>query len=67
MQVLGKEVAITPAVGGLIIAAIAMSAGVAAGVAGVYILLGSGWALIAGAIPLLMLGGVMFRGALRAG
>lgn len=49
-------------------AAVAVSTaalGVIAAVAGVYVLAGFGWALVAGSIPLLTTSAVTFRGLLR--
>ena len=47
------------------IAACALLSGIGLTVAGVYLLAGTAWALIAGAVPLLLLGGVLLRGILR--
>lgn len=48
----------TPAIVGVAAAA----AGVCAFVAGVYLLAGAGWALIASACPMLLLAAIIFRG-----
>lgn len=42
-------------------------AGSGLAVAGVYLLCGTGWALLAASIPLLLLAVILFRGLLRAG
>lgn len=47
------------------IAAASMVAGVALAVAGVHMLFGLGWALIAGSVPLMALSAVLIRGLLR--
>jgi hypothetical protein len=41
--------------------------GIGLAVAGVYVLAGVGWALIAGSAPLLLLAAVLIRGLLRVG
>ena len=48
------------------VAAASLLAGLGLGVAGVYVLAGTGWALLAGAVPLLLLAVVLIRG-LNAG
>jgi hypothetical protein len=47
------------------VAALTFSAGVGLAVAGVQVLAGTGWALIAGAVPLLLVAGVLIRGLLH--
>ena len=59
MRVFGVE--ITP--GG--VAALSGFAGSALATAGVYALAGAGWAMLAGAAPLLALSAVLIRGLLR--
>jgi hypothetical protein len=49
------------------IAIYTLSAGIGLAVAGVFILAGPGWALIAGATPLLLLAAVLIRGLLYGG
>lgn len=48
------------------IAPISLLAGVGLSVAGVYVLAGIGWALLAGAFPFLLLSVVLIRGLIRA-
>ena len=50
-----------------ILAAFLLIAGSASGVAGVYILWGTGWACIAGAVPLFGAGAVLTKGLVRGG
>lgn len=50
-----------------VLAPSALLAGVGLAVAGVYVLVGLGWALLAGAAPLLLLAVVLIRGLLRVG
>lgn len=49
------------------LAALFLIAGSASGVAGVYVLWGLGWALLAGAIPLFGFGAVLTKGLVRGG
>lgn len=49
-----------------VIASLALVSGLGLAVAGVYVLAGVGWALLAGAAPLLLLAAVLIRGLLRA-
>ena len=39
--------------------------GVAVGVFGVFLLAGAGWALVAGAVPMLLVSAALFRGLMR--
>lgn len=48
------------------VATVALLAGIGLAVSGVYVLTGAGWALLAGAVPLLLLSAVLIRGLLRA-
>lgn len=50
----------------ILIAFLALGLGAALCIAGVYLLAGLGWALIAGAVPLLMLAATILRGMHRA-
>ena len=49
------------------VATLALLSGIGLAVAGVYVLAGTGWALLAGALPLLLLSAVLIRGLIRAG
>ena len=49
----------------VIVAAGLLVAGTALAVAGVYVLAGLGWSLVAGAVPMLALSLVLLRGASR--
>ena len=49
-----------------LLALLALLAGCGLAVAGVHLLAGTGWALIAGAVPLLLLAATIFRGLSRA-
>ncbi len=49
----------------IVIAAICAVTGIGMAVAGVYVLAGIGWALLAAAAPMLMLAAVLTRGLLR--
>lgn len=49
-----------------LLALLALLAGSGLAVAGVYLLAGTGWALIAGAVPLLLLAATILRGLARA-
>lgn len=48
-----------------ICAAVALFAGVGLAVAGIYVLAGAGWALLAGSSPLLLLAAIIIRGLMR--
>lgn len=50
----------------ILIAFLALGLGAVLCIAGVYLLAGLGWALIAGAVPLLMLAATILRGMHRA-
>lgn len=50
-----------------VVASLSLLAGIALAVSGVYVLAGTGWALLAGAAPLLLLAAVLIRGMVRAG
>lgn len=50
----------------ILIAFLALGLGAALGIAGVYLLAGLGWALIAGAAPPLVLALIILRGVHRA-
>lgn len=50
----------------VVVALVLALLGVGLAVAGVYLLFGLGWALLAGAVPLLVLAGAMLRGLNRA-
>lgn len=47
------------------LSAIALLSGCALLIAGVYLLVGLAWALIAGAVPVLIIGGVLLRGVIH--
>ncbi len=47
------------------VAVVAAVAGVGSAVGGVFLLAGTGWAMIAGSLPLLAVSAVTFRGLLR--
>lgn len=47
------------------LSALALLSGCVLAVAGVHILAGTGWALIAGALPLLAVGAVLLRGVIH--
>jgi len=47
------------------VASLALLAGVGLAVAGVYVLAGLGWALLAGAVPFLLLSAMLIRGLLH--
>ena len=49
-----------------VLAALLLLAGCGLAVAGVYLLAGTGWALIVGAVPLLLLASTILRGLSRA-
>lgn len=49
------------------VACLSFAFGVGLTVAGVYVLAGTGWALIAGAAPLLLVAAVLIRGLLHVG
>ena len=49
------------------LAALALLLGIGLSVAGVLMLAGPGWALIAGAVPLLLIGAVLLRGVIAHG
>jgi hypothetical protein len=48
-----------------VVAAFTMLAGIGLAVCGIYVLAGFGWALLAGAAPLLLLSAVLVRGLLH--
>lgn len=48
-------------------AVVSSLAGVGLTISGVYILAGTGWAFLAGAVPLLVLSGVLIRGLIHGG
>lgn len=50
-----------------VLAAAALLAGCALLITGVHTLWGHGWALIAGAVPALVVGGVLLRGVIHGG
>lgn len=50
-----------------VVATLTLFAGLGLAVAGVFVLFGLGWALLAGAAPLLLLAAVLIRGLLRVG
>lgn len=50
----------------ILIVLLAVMLGVSLGIAGVYLLAGVGWALIAGAVPPLLLALIILRGLNRA-
>ncbi|SFU81768.1 hypothetical protein SAMN04489707_102361 [Paenacidovorax caeni] len=50
----------------ILIAFLALGLGAALCIAGVYLLAGLGWALIAGSVPLLVLAAIILRGLQRA-
>ncbi len=49
-----------------VVATVTLLAGVGLVIAGVYILVGIGWTLLAGAVPCLLLSAVLIRGMMRA-
>lgn len=48
-----------------LLSAVFLLAGCVMLIAGVYLLVGLGWALIAGAVPVLLIGGVLLRGLIH--
>lgn len=50
-----------------LLSAVFLLLGCAMLIAGVYLLVGLAWALIAGALPVLLLGGVLLRGVIHGG
>lgn len=46
-------------------AALALAGGLGLAISGIYVLAGSGWALLASSVPLLLLGTIIIRGLLR--
>jgi len=50
-----------------VVVALLLLCGVGCAVAGVYLLAGAGWALIAGAVPLLLSGFILLRGLMANG
>jgi len=60
------ELTVTELPAALVVALVSALLGSGLAVAGVYLLFGVGWALLAGALPLLMLAGAMFRGLKHA-
>lgn len=49
------------------VAGVSFVSGVGLAIAGVHVLAGPGWSLIAGAVPLLLVAAVMIRGLLHVG
>ena len=47
------------------IALTSLAAGSALAVAGIYLLAGAGWALLAAAVPMCLLGAILVRGVVR--
>lgn len=46
-------------------AALALAGGLGLGISGIYVLAGSGWALLASSVPLLLLAAIIIRGLMR--